>query len=129
MLVGVSQVERNFKDFLNINEAIEKNIVETNAEFLSRFERDVCSVDSEYVQTSKSEASVPIDLTFRSVKKLVVELLAVVGLGLCSAAIYDVSYDFLFTASEFSVSEPWLVRRVKESGCKSTRPCFTRVSS
>ena len=59
----------------------------------------MCSAEPECTQPSsisKSEASVLIDLTTKSAKKLVVEPPAV-GLGLCSAATHDVSYDSLFT--------------------------------
>ena len=62
----------------------------------SRCAKGVCSTDPECTQHSsipKSEASVLIDLTTKSAKKLVIEPPATVGLGLCSAAIPDVSYD------------------------------------
>ena len=71
----------------------------------------MCSADPECTQHSsipKSEASVPIDLTTKSVKKLVVEPPSEVGLGLCSAAIHDVSYDSLFTALELSALKLWV---------------------
>ena len=58
--------------------------------------------------------------TIDSARKLVVEPLATVGLGLCSTAIFDVSYDFLFTALELSALNPWLVRTVKELDCTVT---------
>ena len=38
------------------------------------------------------------ELTFDSATKLVLEPPATVGLCLCSGAVYDVSYDFEFTA-------------------------------
>ena len=63
---------------------------------------------------SKSEVSVLIDLETKSVKKLVVEPLATVDLGLNSAAIL-MSDDFLFNALEFSAFKTWLVRGL----CKS----------
>ena len=56
---SASQTQQDSEDFLNINGVIAKNIVETNAEFCL-------------------EALVSIDLATRSVKKLVVELLAMV---------------------------------------------------
>ena len=49
-----------------------------------------------------------------------VEPPATVGLGLCSVAIHDVSYDSLFTALEMSALKPWLVRPAKESHCTVT---------
>ena len=67
----------------------------------SRCAEGMCSADPEGTQHSsitKSEASVLIDLTTKSVKKLVVEPPATVELGLCSAAIHVVPYDSLFTA-------------------------------
>ena len=45
---------------------------------------------------AKSEASILFELTIDSARKLVVEPPATVGLGLCSGAIPDVSYDLLF---------------------------------
>ena len=60
----------------------------------------------------KSETSVLIDLTTKSIKKLMVEPPAMVGLGLSlfSCAIHDVPYDCFFTALELSALKPWLVR-------------------
>ena len=55
-----------------------------------------------------------------SLKKLVVEPPTTVGLGLCSAAIHDVSYDSLSTALELSALKTWLARCVKESDCTVT---------
>ena len=49
-----------------------------------------------------------------------VEPLATVGSGLCSTAILDVSYDFIFTALELSALKPWLVRPANESDCTVT---------
>ena len=72
----------------------------------------MCSADPEFTQHSsipKSEAPVLIDLTTKSAKKLVVVPPATVELGLCSAAIHDVSYDSLFTALELIALKPWLV--------------------
>ena len=71
---------------------------------------------------TKSEASVLIDLTTMFTKKLMVEPPAMVRLGLCSAAILDVSYDSLslFTALELSALKPWLVRPARESVCTVT---------
>ena len=43
----------------------------------------------------KSEASILIELTIDSARNVVVEPPATVGLGLCSDAIHDVSYDLL----------------------------------
>ena len=80
-------------------------------------ERNVLSGFRVHSSISKSEASVLIDLTIKSAKKLVVEPPATVVLGLCSAAIHDVSYDSLFTALELSALKPWLVRPAKESDC------------
>ena len=75
----------------------------------------MCSVESECIQTSKSEASALIDLTTGSAKKLVVvEPPATVGLGLNSAVINDVSCDTLFAASELGASKPWLIGPAKE---------------
>ena len=51
---------------------------------------------------AKSEASVLVEFTNKSAMKLVVEPPATVGFGLCSAAIHDVSCDFIFTALELS---------------------------
>ena len=65
-----------------------------------------------------------IDCATRSVKKLVVEPLATVDLGLCSAAVHDVSYDSLFTP--LWVLKPWLVRPARESDCKVTK-CGSHV--
>ena len=58
-----------------------------------------------------------------------VEPPATVELGFCSAAIFDVNYDFIFTALELSALKPWLVRLANESDCTATdRPpreaCF-----
>ena len=64
----------------------------------------------------KSETSVLIDLTTKSTKKLMVEPQAMVGLGLCSAAIHVVSHDSLFTALDLSALKPWLVRLARECG-------------
>ena len=50
-------------------------------------------------------------------EQLVFEL----GFGVCSlrsAAIHDVFYNSLFTASELSTLKTWLVRSAKESVCK-----------
>ena len=44
-----------------------------------------------------------------------VEPPATVGLGLCSAALHDVSHDSLLTALELSAVKPWLVRPARES--------------
>ena len=52
--------------------------------------------------SAKSEVSVVVDFKTKSVKKLVVQLLARVDLGLCPVGNFDVLYDFLFTALEFS---------------------------
>ena len=49
-------------------------------------------------------------------QELMVEAPAMVGLGLCSAAIHD----SLFTALELSALKPRLVRPVKESICTVT---------
>ena len=49
-----------------------------------------------------------------------VEPPVMVGLGLGSAAIHDVTYDSLFTALELSVLNPWLVRPARESVCTVT---------
>ena len=46
-----------------------------------------------------------------------VELPATVGLGVCSAAILDVSLDSLFTALELSALKTWLVRLANVSDC------------
>ena len=54
-----------------------------------------------------------LELAIDSARKLVVEPPATVGLGLCSAALHDVSYDFLFTASELSALNSWLARTAK----------------
>ena len=51
---------------------------------------------------------------------------ATVGLGLCSAAIHDVSDDFLFTALELSALNLWLVRLAKELDCTVT-DCVSHV--
>jgi hypothetical protein len=83
-------------------------------------ERNVLSGFRVHSSIPKSEASVLIDLTIKSAKKLVVEPPATVGLGLCSAAIHDVSYDSLFTALELSALKPWLIRPTKESDCTVT---------
>ena len=83
----------------------------------------MCSADPECAQHSSisiSEAPVLFDLTTNSAKKLVVEPPATVGLGLCSVAIHDVSYDSLFAALEMSALKPWLVRPAKESDCTVT---------
>ena len=56
----------------------------------------MCEVDSDCILHCESEASIPIELTIDSARKLVVEPPATVGLGLCSAAAHDVSYDFSF---------------------------------
>ena len=55
---------------------------------------------------AKSEASILNELTIDSARKFVVEPPATVGLGVCSAAIHDISYDFLFTALELSALNP-----------------------
>ena len=68
----------------------------------------------------KSETSVLTDLMTKSVKKLMVEPSATVGLGLCSYATHDVFYDSLFTPFELSTLQPWLVRLAKESDCTVT---------
>ena len=51
---------------------------------------------------AKSEASILIEFTNKSAMKLVVEPPATVGFGLCSAAIHNVSHDFMFTTLELS---------------------------
>ena len=56
-------------------------------------------------------------MTTTSAKKLMVEPPATVGLGLCSAAVHDVSYDSLFAALELSALKPWLVRPAKKTPC------------
>ena len=89
----------------------------------SRCAKGMCSADPECTHHSsipKSEAPVLIDLTTKSAKKLVVVPPATVGLGLCSAAIHDVSYDSLFTALELIALKPWLVIPAKESDCTVT---------
>ena len=66
--------------------------------------------DSECIQhfsIPKSEASVLIDLTTKSAKKLVVEPSASVGLGLCSAAIHDISNDSLSSLRERVETVGW----------------------
>ena len=68
----------------------------------------------------KSEASVLIKLMTKSARKLVVEPPVTVGLGFCTAAIHDISYDSLFTAKVFTAVKPCMARRVKESACKVT---------
>ena len=55
-----------------------------------------------------------IDLETKSVNKLVVELLAMVDLGLCSAATCDVSHGSTFTVLELTVLKPWLVGQAWE---------------
>ena len=71
----------------------------------------MCSVDFRvHSSILKSEASALIDFTSRSAKKLMVEPSATVDLGHCSSAIFDVSDDVLFTASEFSALNTWSVR-------------------
>ena len=42
------------------------------------------------------------------------------GLDLCSAAILDLSYDFVFAALELSALKPWLVRPANKSDCTVT---------
>ena len=59
------------------------------------------------------ESSIFIEFTIKSAMKLVVEPPATVGLGLCSAAIHDVSCDYLFTALELSALNSWLARIAK----------------
>ena len=61
-----------------------------------------------------------MDLTTKSTKKLTVEPPAMVGMGLCSVAIDDVSYDSLKT---------WVVRPAREPNCTVThyRINVTRV--
>ena len=83
-------------------------------------ERNVLSGFRVHSSITKSEASALIDFTTRSAKKLMVEPSAIVGLGLNSDVIHDVSYDSLFTALELSAFESWLVRPGKESNCKVT---------
>ena len=76
----------------------------------------MCSAYLECTQHSsilKSEASVLVDLTTKSAKKLVVDTPATVGLGLYSQP-FDVSYDSPFTALEVSTLKPWLVRPASE---------------
>ena len=75
----------------------------------------MCSAYPECTQHSsilKSEASVLVDLTTKSAKKLEVDTPATVGLGLYSQ-LFDVSYDSPLTALELSVMKPWLVRPAK----------------
>ena len=89
----------------------------------SRCATRMCSADPECTQHSSipiSEAPVLFDLTTKSAKKLVVEPPATVGLGLCSDAFHDVSYDSLFAALELSALKPWLVRPAKGSDCTVT---------
>ena len=62
---------------------------------IEAFERNVLSGFRACSNISKSEVAALIDFATKSVKKLVVEPLPIVDLGLCSAAIYDVSYDSL----------------------------------
>ena len=61
----------------------------------------------------KSEAPVLVDLMTKLALKLLDELPATVGLGLCSLVFHCVSYDSLFTSLELSVLKPWLVRPVQ----------------
>ena len=63
-------------------------------------EKNVLSGFRVHSSITKSEASVLINLTIKSAKKLMFEPLATVGLDLCSAAVHDVSYDSLFTAMD-----------------------------
>ena len=63
-------------------------------------ERNVLSGFRVHSSIPKSEASVLIDLTIKSAKKLMFEPLTTVELDLCSAAVHDVSYDSLFTAMD-----------------------------
>ena len=80
-------------------------------------ERNVLSGFRVESSIPESVASVLIDLMTKSAKKLMVEPPPTVGLGLCSAALHDVSYDSLFTAVELSTLKPWLVRPAIESDC------------
>ena len=73
-----------------------------------------------YTSSPKSEASVLMDRTTKSAKKLMIEPPATVGLGLCSAATPGVSHDSLFTAVELSAWEMFLIRPAKELNCKVT---------
>ena len=89
--------------------------------FASRHSSSVCersALSGFWVQSCflKSEDSVLIDLTTKSTKKLMVEPQAMVGLGLCSAAIHVVSDGSLFTALDLSALKPWLVRPARECG-------------
>ena len=53
-------------------------------------------------RTSVGDRGVRKECTLWIPRSLVVELPATVGLGLCSAAVHDVSYESLFTALELS---------------------------
>ena len=50
--------------------------------------------------------------------KSVVEPPATVGLGLCSGAIHDFSFDFLFVTLELCAYKPWLVRLAKNRSAR-----------
>ena len=64
----------------------------------------------------KSEASVLLDMTTKSAKKLMVEP-AATWVGLCSAAVHDVLYVFFSSALVLNALKPWLVRPAQESCC------------
>ena len=74
----------------------------------------MCKADSDCTHTSfVQNRQFFIEFTIKSAMKLVVEPPATVGLGLCSAAIHDVSCDYLFTALELSALNSWLARTAR----------------
>ena len=83
-------------------------------------ERTVRSGFRLHSRIAKSEASVLIEFTIKSIRKMVVEPPVTAGLGFCSAAIHDVLFDSLFTAMELTALKPWSVRPVKETNWNVT---------
>ena len=71
-----------------------------------------------YTPEFENVASVLIDMTKKSARKLLFEPPATVCLGLCSAATRDVSYDSLVTELVLSAVKTWLDTHAKESHCK-----------
>ena len=83
----------------------------------------MCEVDSECTLHREIRSVFPVEFTIKSAMKLALEPPTTVGLSLCSTAIHDVSYDFMFTALELSALNSWLVRTAKELDCTVTDCC------
>ena len=69
--------------------------------------RKECAKRSPTARIAKPEAPVLIEFTIKPARKLVVVPPVTAGVGFCSAAIHDVSFETLFTAMELTALKPW----------------------